>query len=449
MVDAQGERSAGGEIGESEDAEAVALGDEVVVGGIAEGEGEHALLLEIGFGDASEGTGDDDVAAAEADFHGGVLAARAFAVVFVADGDPADAGVLVGAGDLADGLLGLTGDLVQGGACCSREGVDAAAEEVAGDVFEVSAEPQPGAGGRNVVGGGLALGLEEQGHEGVVVAVPGVERGQALEPFALGADDHVDIAAVVGRGDEALVAGIEAIGGQFVAGRRGEAELALGGGDGVRARVKAQLAGEGGGDNEFGRTNEGERVAVGVVAAGEVAIEGGDDCVLFVAFEVFALPLADAGSAGVGEHGRAGGLEGFNLPVSADRRADLFGAGSYEQRRLQLEPGFRCLTGDVCGAAHVFVGRVGAGADQRVGDVERVALGLHEIANLGDGIAQIGGMRSDPGRFQLTQIDFDDTVEYLVSSLGDLVVGAQVFSVGFGELSDLGSFGAAQVVGGA
>ena len=216
---------------------------------------------------------------------------------------------------------------------------------------------------------------------------PGVERGETLEAVALGADDDIDIAAVVRWSDEAFVAGVEAVGGQFIAGRGGEAELAVGGGDGVGARIETDLARKGGGDDQFGRADEGERVAVGVVATGEVAVEGSDDRVLLVAFEVFALPLTDAGSAGVGQHGRASGLEGLNLTVALDRGADLLRARRHQQGCAEFESGFGGLAGDVGGAAHVLVGGVGAGANQRVLHFERVVLGLHEAANLGDRVA--------------------------------------------------------------
>ena len=71
----------------------------------------------------------------------GVLAARALTVVFVTDCDPADASVVVRACDITDRLIGLAADLIQSGAGFTTERVDAAAEEVAGDVLQVTAEP--------------------------------------------------------------------------------------------------------------------------------------------------------------------------------------------------------------------------------------------------------------------------------------------------------------------
>lgn len=198
--DLEGEGVVGGKGGEAQDAEAVLGLDAVVVGGVGEGECEEALFFEVGFGDAGEGSGDDDVAAAVSDFHGGVFAAGAFAVVVVADDGPASAGGFVGAGDFVDGLAVLAGELVEGGAGVAAEGVDAAAEEVAGDVVEVSAVAEPGAGGGDVVGGGFAFGFEQEREVGEVVAVPRVEGGEALEAVAVGVDDDVDVGAVVGRG---------------------------------------------------------------------------------------------------------------------------------------------------------------------------------------------------------------------------------------------------------
>ena len=53
--------------------------------------------------------------------------------------------------------LGLAVQNVDSGTGVSRERVDGAEEEVLTDVVEVTTETQPWTGGRNVVGGALAL----------------------------------------------------------------------------------------------------------------------------------------------------------------------------------------------------------------------------------------------------------------------------------------------------
>lgn len=85
-----------------------------------------------------------------------MLAARALAVVPVADDAPPDSGVAVGFGDVGDWGYGSVGEEVGGFAAAEGlrvEGDDAfgSGEEVVGDVFEVAAVFVPGTGGRDVV----------------------------------------------------------------------------------------------------------------------------------------------------------------------------------------------------------------------------------------------------------------------------------------------------------
>ena len=59
------------------------------MGGVLEGEGEEALLFEVGLVYAGEAAGYDGRASEEPGGQGGVLAAASLAVVVVADYDPA------------------------------------------------------------------------------------------------------------------------------------------------------------------------------------------------------------------------------------------------------------------------------------------------------------------------------------------------------------------------
>ena len=274
-------------------------------------------------------------------------------------------------------------------------------------------------GRRDVVRRRLAPSLEQQREPTKVLPVPGRERRQPFEPVALGHDDHFDVRAVLGRRDVARFAAVESVRRQFVAGRRDEAELAAVLRDRVRAWVEVDRAREGRRDDQLGAADERQRVAVGVVATGEVAVERRDDRVLLVALDVFALPLADARSAGVRQHRRAGLLEGGQLTVALGRRANLFRAGRHQQRRAQLQPRLGGLTRDVRRAADVLVGRVGARADQRVGHLFRVRLRGHEIANFGDAVAQVRRVRADPGRLQRREVDLEHAVEDLVAGVLD------------------------------
>ena len=65
VVDGALDGLVGGEVGEAGQADAVVLANEVVVGGVLEGEGEEALLFEVGLVDAGEAAGYDGSASEE------------------------------------------------------------------------------------------------------------------------------------------------------------------------------------------------------------------------------------------------------------------------------------------------------------------------------------------------------------------------------------------------
>src|SRR6185503_16687486 len=92
------------------------------------------------------------------------------------------------------------------------------------DLVEVPAVPEPRPRGRDVVGSGLALGLDQDGQLDEVPAVPPREGLEELEPLAVGRDLDLDPVAVGGGGLEAFLALGEAARGQLLPLRRGEAE---------------------------------------------------------------------------------------------------------------------------------------------------------------------------------------------------------------------------------
>ena len=89
------------------------------------------------------------------------------------------------------------------------EGVGGAHEHVLAELGEVAAVLEPGPGGGYVVGGGLALRLDEDGQAVVVAAVPGGPGVQGLEAVAIGIDGDLDAAPSSGGRDVAGLAGVE------------------------------------------------------------------------------------------------------------------------------------------------------------------------------------------------------------------------------------------------
>ena len=158
-------------------------------------------------------------------------------------------------------------------------------------------------------------------------------------------------------------------------------------GDGVAHRVEVEGPGESQGDDRLGRRDEGQRGGEAVVALGEVAVVRGDDGVDVALLDVVALPLADARSAGVGQHRGADPLEVGQQAVALDGGPDLLGAGGDHERRLAGQSVVGRVAGDAGGPGDVLVGRVGARAHQRRGDLDRPALRTGLVAQVGDGVA--------------------------------------------------------------
>ena len=91
------------------------------------------------------------------------------------------------------------------------EGVGRAHEHVVAELVEVAAVAQPRAGRRDVVGRGLALGLDQHRHVEEVLAVPRRPRLHQLQPLAVRVDLQLDAAAVLGRRDVGRVAAVEVV----------------------------------------------------------------------------------------------------------------------------------------------------------------------------------------------------------------------------------------------
>ena len=246
-------------------------------------------------------------------------------------------------------------------------------------------------GGRDVIGRALALRLQQHAQPVDVVAVPRRERRRA---------------ARAGR-SRARPRSVDARG---VGGRRGRSRSRRG-----RSRARAgrrRRAGRTRSRNEpssrplsaMPTTVSGEPMNASVfllpsLRAGKLRLN--DVTITFGPVRrVVALPLADARTARVGEHGRADRLEVGEQPVALDRGAHLLGTGRDHERRLHAQPARRGLAREVRGAADVLVRRVRARTDERGRDLARVALALGLGRDLRDGPVEIGRVRTDEMRLQ-------------------------------------------------
>ena len=213
----------------------------------------------------------------------------------------------------------------------------------------------------------------------------------------------------------------------------------------VGQRVEVQPAGQGQGGHDLGRGDEAVRAGVGVVAAGEVAVEAVDDAVLLALCHVGAPPLADARAAGVGHDAGAHGLQDAQLAVALHGGADLLGAGVDQELHLGGQPLGHGLAGHVGRAAHVLVGGVGAGADQRGRQLDRIVL-LGQLSLEGrDRPIQVGRIGADDVRLQRAQVDLDHPVVVALRVGLDLGVGLQVLGDLLGQAGHIGPLGGPQI----
>ena len=205
----------------------------------------------------------------------------------------------------------------------------------------------------------------------------GAKGGEQLKAFGVGGDDDFELGALFCGGDITWVITTESGGGEFIA--NGGIKLdgfAVFVDQGVGFGVEGEIAGEGEGGRQFGGGDKGVGFGIAVIALGEVAVEGGDNRIGFVVAVAVAHPLPDAGAAGVGHDNTADAFEVSDEAIAFDGLADLFGAGGNEVFGFGFELFGFGLFDERGGAHHIFVGRVGAGADEGDFDLFGPALGF-------------------------------------------------------------------------
>ena len=398
--------------------------------------------------DAGEALHDHGLHAEEARFHGGVFAAGAFAVVFVTDDDGARALGLVNLGKFGDFLVftALAENLVR----FAVESVHGADEHVVRNVFEVTAVVEPRAGHGDVVGGALALRLDEERGTGDVLAVPGRERSESLEALAFGVDGNGNLGIVFGR---SLVAGIldfEALRREFALFRRVELDcFTFVVHEGVGHRVEADVAAEGcnHGHERGGDECVGVRVAVGALR--KVAVKAVDDGVEFLLVGTGTVPTANARTAGVRHDGGAELLEQVDEAVAFGGVAHLFAPRVDEERALRAETLREGLLDHVCCHEQIFVAGVRAATDECCAyDRGRFRLGfggLEAFGHVGHGVGAVRAERAVEVRHEFAQVDFHDAVKVLFRICFDFGVGLEVFCNLVGGGGNVGAAGDLEV----
>ncbi|OPZ89519.1 MAG: hypothetical protein BWY75_01132 [bacterium ADurb.Bin425] len=176
-----------------------------------------------------------------------------------------------------------------------------------------------------MVGGALALCLEQDGQFDKVAARPDRERREQLQATTVRRHLHRCLQA---GADNRLRVGDETERRQGFGFRRLQCELtAVGGGEAVGEWVEIEATGKGESRHYLGAGDEGVGGVVIVVATFEGAIERVDDRIGLTILDVVALPLPDARTAGIGQYLTTNRFEVCQLTVSFDGVEDLGRAG--------------------------------------------------------------------------------------------------------------------------
>jgi len=102
-----------------------------------------------------------------------VLAAAPLTIVLVSHHDPLLAFGLVATRDLGHRDKIFVGQCVLGLPGFTGEGIDPSQQHVVADPVQVTAISEPGTGRRNVIGGALALDLDQQRQLFEILSIPG------------------------------------------------------------------------------------------------------------------------------------------------------------------------------------------------------------------------------------------------------------------------------------
>ena len=356
--------------------------------------------------DAGETLGYDGLDAEVAGLHRRVLAARALAIIVLRHDDAASVGVAQFGRALRDGSAGH-----------AREGVSRAQQEVLRDVLQMPAETQPGPGHGDVVRGAFSCGLDKQGQVEEIAAVPGRERLEAL--YALAGGIYFRLGAVR---DGSLIAG--SAGGE--AARREFIDAG-----GFQSRGQRETPAEGEGNRHLGRHDECVGVGIAVRTLREIAVERGHDGVrpAGIFFRDVALPLADAGAAGVGHHRGSGPAQYGQKAVALGRRLDALAAGIDDDGGLGLHAGVQRGLRHGGRGGQVLIRRVRTRAYQADFHLLGESFLRHAGGHLRQRARRIGRERAVHIGLQFGEIDLYHPVVVLLGGGQDFVVRPQVLLV--------------------
>lgn len=215
---------------------------------------------------------------------------------------------------------------------------------------------QPRATSGDVIRRALALDLDQDGHILRCLSIPLIKRLQKLQPIRIGIHSDLHAGPVYRRRLEGILTRVITSGRELKSGGWRKLERSTGGcWQRVSERIEREGATERESRDKIGRGNKCVRCRVGVIAAGKVAVVGGDDRVGFTLLHVLAIPLTDKGTAGVGKDDTTSFLKCTDLTIALNGSTDLLRTGRDREFRLEGKTGFFGLADEVGGAGHVLI----------------------------------------------------------------------------------------------
>ncbi|KAI6748464.1 hypothetical protein HG530_015500 [Fusarium avenaceum] len=396
VVDNEGQGLANFELG-AEDIDLVIGSDLVVVSRVGEGQGQHALLLQVGLVDTGERSSDDSKTTEVTRLKSGVLSGRTLAVVPVTNDNPLDALGLVVTGDGGNGTPLASGEVVDLVSLVVGL-IDGTNQHVVGDVVEMTTD-------RHVLG---------------ILAIPRLEGSEDLKTVRGRSDVDADAGTVLRRSLVGVLAGVIASSRETIAGRRGKLELlAVLVLQSVGKRVEVKRAGNRHGNDQIRGGNERVSSGVAVISASEVTVVGRDNRVGLTLLDVLSVPLTNAGTASIGKNDATEFLKGLELTITLNSSADLLRTRGNSENRLSLDAMVEGIAGNGSSTPAVL---------------------LDSLAELGDRSTQVRSEGTVDMGLELREVDLNELVVL------DTLVRAKTVGVGAGEVTNLLSLGGGEVV---
>lgn len=292
-----------------------------------------------------------------------------------------------------------------------------------------------------MVGGGLALSLDQNWHVESILSIPSLEWLKNLETVRRRRDGDGNVAAVSWWSLVCVLAWVVSVAWKTVTAWLLQLEvLAVLVLKSVGKRVEGQISGKSHGNDDIGRGDEGVGGRVGIVTSSEVTVVRADDRVGVSLLDIASVPLTNAWSTGVCEDETSERLKSLELSVTLDGGTNLLGTRSDSEKCLGLDTVVKRVLGDGCRTAHVLVRGVGARSNQTNLQLLWPLVLLDSLRELADRCGEIGSEGSVDMWLKLVKVDLDQLVV-----LGALVL-AKLSSVSASEVTDVSTLGGGEVI---